>query len=314
MILSMPLKNQLQAARGASDAVCDSAPFIYGLLFAVLACAAYLELARAIPQSKAPAAATAAAAPPSPQLWVSGAWRSSLYLRCPLEAAVTLTLASAGALVMPTRERRGALGWLLLVWIYATRVLVPEPWPGCEFHLGELYVWAVLVQRAPLAGQAQLGTFMARWWPVWGLACGLLLPPGRWGRMDRSPSAHLGLRARHYLVEAIAVLAFTTIPSAGAQHAPPIPEALRCHLPWLSRWSLFAFCTHWAIYHLIPGAPGGLLVVCATAIPFRPAFELQQQHLKKKEQLHRLPPLPSQPQQQQQQQGTSGGAAMTEIS
>merc|ERR1712232_903327 len=40
------------------------------------------------------------------------------------------------------------------------------------------------------------------------------------------------------------------------------------HLPWLSWWSLLAFCSHKAVYYVIGGRPWGISVVLSSIVPF----------------------------------------------
>mmetsp|Transcript_67987 Transcript_67987/g.157789 ORF Transcript_67987/g.157789 Transcript_67987/m.157789 type:complete len:274 (+) Transcript_67987:46-867(+) len=196
---------------------------------------------------------------------VAPRWVSQQVPRLILESAIIMLLVALGVHVLPLRSR-GLLGWSMLLGIYSFRIARPEPRPGTEIHLVDLYNWSVFVQLCPLAGQAATGLAMARWWPLWVLACGLLLRPGVAAELSQCPPGAVLERLRFYTVEVTCVLAFTTIPSAGLGHTLPIPDSLRKHhLAWLNLWALLAFCTHRAALILLPTWPWGTLIVFVPA-------------------------------------------------
>lgn len=188
-------------------------------------------------------------------------------LRLAAESLAAALLPVVGLRVL-SKDRHDFLGWMMLAWIYATRILNAEPRPGTEFHLFDLFAFALFVQQVPLRGQATVGLNMARWWPLLVFVCGFLLHPGLRLRLDLWPSASLAERARHYVVEVVAVTAFTAIPAAGPERTLPVPDSLRSHLPWANLWALFAYCSHYAIYRVVQVQPLGVLVVFAAALPF----------------------------------------------
>merc|ERR1719310_2481804 len=99
---------------------------------------------------------------------------------------MTAFIAAVGHHILP-EERRNLLGWILAVWIYGTRLVHREDRPGLEFHFVDLYMWAFVVQLVPLAGQIKLGQRMLHSWPIWAIACALILVPGEFGRRDQHP-------------------------------------------------------------------------------------------------------------------------------
>jgi len=187
------------------------------------------------------------------------------------EAGVTAVVAMAGRRLLPAPQL-DLLGWLLLVWIYATRVLHAEPRPGTELHFHELFVFAVSVHLVPLRWQESIGLGFTRWWPVLLVAGGMLLHPGLRQRLDLLPPPSGLERARHYLVECACVLAFTTIPALGPERTFRVPD-----VRWLNNWALFAYCAHFAIYRLLPNELG-VAVVLASAVPFAAVSLRGQRH------------------------------------
>lgn len=178
------------------------------------------------------------------------------------EIFVSLLFTSIAAYFLPA-QGQGVIGWITLFWMYATRVAIREQRPGLEFHFIELYIWAMVVQKIPLMGQERVGVIMARSWPLFLVAIALIKPPGAFGRIDRIPFTSWGLRLRQYIPEALTVVGFISVPSAGPKETLPFLDAFEPHMGWLSNWALLAFVSHKAIYYLL-GGPLGLPVVLCT--------------------------------------------------
>jgi len=168
------------------------------------------------------------------------------------ESACTLLLAML-ALDFVRLQQQDLTGWVLLVWIYATRCLRAEPRPGHEIHLHDLLVFAVFVQQIPLRGSKTIGALLAQAWPILLLLGGFMLHPGLKQRLDLEPPSGLVARVRHYTLEALCVVAFTTIPTAGPERTIPLPDCIRRNISWANHWALFAYCSHYAIYRLLLG-------------------------------------------------------------
>lgn len=173
-------------------------------------------------------------------------------MRVLAESSVTLMLATLALDFMPPQQQ-DLTGWVLLMWIYATRSLRAEPRPGHEIHLHDLFVFAVFVQQNPLRGSKPLGTLLAQSWPILLLVGGFMLHPGLKQRLDLEPPATINARMRHYSVEALCVVAFTTIPTAGPERTIQLPNCIRRDMSWANNWALFAYCSHYAIYRLLLG-------------------------------------------------------------
>jgi len=185
-----------------------------------------------------------------------------------VSAATFVTLLQAAFYVHRLPEaRRGIAGWILLAWIYGIRVAVCVPRPGLEMHLVDLYIWALFVQKVPLRGRRVVGLAMARWWPFLLFACGVLQRPGLKGRFDQTPHASVLERLEQYTPEVAVVLAFTSIPSVGIPDTLQMPNYIKQHSQWLTRWSLFAFISHKAVYYVVQPLPYGLALVVLAA-PF----------------------------------------------
>lgn len=186
----------------------------------------------------------------------------------------TALLAALGCRLLPA-GRVGLLGWILLAWIYATRLVHREDRPGLEFHFVDLYMWAFVVQLVPLSGQAWIGQKMVHSWPIWAIACALIIVPGIQGRMDQHPFPHIVERFRQYVPEFVFVLAFTTIPCAGSGETLSFSEGAARHMSWLNYWSLFAYMAHKAVYdlaELIPVPLLGLVLVSGSMLIFYYTF------------------------------------------
>lgn len=188
-----------------------------------------------------------------------------------VKCGVTLALSFIGVLTVP-KDFEGLLGWCILGWIYGNRVIIREPRPGSEFHLADLYVWALLVQRLPLLGREAVGRVFVHWWPYWMVMCGIVLTPGLHIRADQHPAVEMEGRLRHYAVEVCAVLAFHSVPTAGPDLTNPVPQSFRTHMAWLNQWSLFAFIVHKAVYNLVGGWPWGISIMMVSGLPFLALF------------------------------------------
>eukprot|EP00439_Symbiodinium_sp_Y106_P065124 s3086_g10.t1 len=149
---------------------------------------------------------------------------------------------------------KGFLGHASWLFLYSTRLLRRQPRPvGPELHLGELFFWAFTAKLVPMAGQEAIGRLMTKLWPFLLVACGLLLRPGVFGRKDQYPWDSWDDRARMYLGEFIACMAFLTIPAANLPDKLAFPQSWRRHMVWLNWWSLLAFMSHKAFYYLVDG-------------------------------------------------------------
>lgn len=163
------------------------------------------------------------------------------------ETSCLLLLSSVACVVLDGRAEQSYVGWVMLAFIFLSRIIKAEPRPGSELHLVDLFIWAVLVELVPLAGQAQLGIVLAQAWPLWAIPCGVMLGfgPGRGDAMY--PSAHIIMRLRFYIVEMVLVLAFTAIPAAGPKGTLVLPTWMARPFVHLRKLTLLAFCTHKAI-------------------------------------------------------------------
>jgi len=193
-------------------------------------------------------------------LWHKGVTVFDQEIRVCGEVLVTTLLAAFLTYMLPA-TRRGLTGWVLLLWIFGTRIAHQEPRPGSDIHYMDLYIFSFYVQKVPLLQQARLGQLMASLWPIWGVGSGLLLKPGTRARLDLMPFDSAALRLRQYLPELAVVLAFTCIPSAGPDATLTFPKATGPHLAWLSWWGLLAFVSHKAVYYVVTPMPWGLAVV-----------------------------------------------------
>jgi hypothetical protein len=156
--------------------------------------------------------------------------------------------------------------------MYVVQIAHESPMYGYWMHLIEIYLWAVYVHRYPLAGARRVGFGLSRGWPFVFVCAGIISSfPGQdsfGARVDKWSFPQAGVRARHYVIEALFLLAFVTIPTLGAEHTVITPKLMGKHLPWLNWWSLLAFCYHKAVYYLIGGQPWGISVVFGSALPF----------------------------------------------
>ena len=178
-----------------------------------------------------------------------------------------LTLAATSVLKLPAKWH-GVSGWVLLAYIYAVQVGFANDKFGYWIHLVNIYIWAFFVQRTPLHGTEKVGAFIAEGWILIYLpVCLVGLTPGSIGRDDHSKEMHL--RARHYCLEALIVVSYTTIPTAGRQRTLPMPAILRRHVPWMKWWSLFIFSCHMGVYYAIPldRSPGPTIQQCGGKKP-----------------------------------------------
>merc|ERR1712232_1204167 len=99
-------------------------------------------------------------------------------------------------------------------WLYAVQITAANPKAGYWCHLVDLYIWAFFVQRVPLLRTEEVGAFIAEGWIliyVPALLFGVF--PGHEGRFDKFPWEMHHYRARHYLLEGLMVLSFTTVPT-----------------------------------------------------------------------------------------------------
>jgi len=184
-------------------------------------------------------------------------------LRLSTYCIMTAWIAAVGLHFLP-QSHKGLLGWIMLLWIYGTRVAHKEDRPGLEFHLVDLYIWAFVVQLAPLAGQAVIGEQMARWWPAWAISIALIMVPGQHGRMDQYPFPNMAMRlCSQYWPEFLVVVAFTTIP-CGKTGRNSFPDWAADHMAWLNTWCLFAYLCHWATYLLVGMPYPGCLLIFST--------------------------------------------------
>lgn len=191
---------------------------------------------------------------------------SQQQILCLSTKTALIGLISSLGLMFFQEEQQGILGWILIAFIYGNRVAFREARPGSEFHLVDVYVLGCIVAMVPLMGQERIGTHMASWWPVWGIFCGLMLPPGAHGRLDQHPSEDILLRTRHYLVETICVLAFLSIPSGAEEVTIPLPRILLPHLRWLNWWALSSFIFHKGVYYVATPYPFGLSIIFGSTI------------------------------------------------
>jgi len=169
------------------------------------------------------------------------------------ESSMLLLIATLSVDVLPSKHC-DLIGWFLLAWIEGTRIARQEVTPGSEIHLCDLFMFAVFVHFVPLRQSRRIGMFFAQAWTIPFMLAGFLIAPGVDKRMDLFPSEYMNIRARYYAVELMAVLAFTTIPTAGLEYTVPLPDVLRRNMGWATNWALFAYCAHYAIYRLILGA------------------------------------------------------------
>lgn len=181
-------------------------------------------------------------------------------MRLVCECLLTGTIASVGYFFLPA-SHKGLLGWILLAWIYGTRMVHKENRPGLEFHFVDIYIWSFVVALVPLSGQASLGWAMVRTWPIWVVGVKLLLVPGLTQRVDQYPFPNIFMRIfRLYLPEIMLVLAFVCIPSQGTEGVVVFPEIVARQMEWLNWWSLVAYMSHWAIYILCMPCIGIVIV------------------------------------------------------
>eukprot|EP00931_Biecheleriopsis_adriatica_P065726 TRINITY_DN4020_c0_g1_i3.p1 TRINITY_DN4020_c0_g1~~TRINITY_DN4020_c0_g1_i3.p1 ORF type:complete len:516 (-),score=80.76 TRINITY_DN4020_c0_g1_i3:174-1721(-) len=196
-------------------------------------------------------------------------------LRVCTESTVNLLLASA-AMDLLAVEHHDMIGWFLLVWIYLTRICHAEPRPGHEVHLGDLFVFALFVQRVPLRGSAAVGLACAQLFFIIAFICAFLLHPGLQRRLDLDPSEFMLERIRNYSLEFLVVVAFTTVPTVGPDRTIPFPDVIQRNLLWANKWALFAYCAHFAIYRLMLGphwsgtesTPWGVVLVLGSSCLF----------------------------------------------
>ncbi|CAE7212812.1 unnamed protein product [Symbiodinium pilosum] len=170
-------------------------------------------------------------------------------LECLLHVLMLCVLAEH----LPMRWK-GFLGHASWLFLYSTRLARRQPRPlGPELHLGEVFFWAFTTKLVPMAGQEAIGRVMTKLWPFLLVACGLLLRPGVFGRMDQYPWDSFADRVRMYLCEFIACMAFLTIPVSNLPDKLAFPQSWRRHMVWLNWWSLLAFMSHKAFYYLVDG-------------------------------------------------------------
>lgn len=218
-------------------------------------------------------------------LWCFLVWHSGLsatfaihLLRCAGSVGGNASMAAFGAWGL-SDEHRKFVGWAMLAWMYVVQTAHVSSKSGYWAHLVNIYLWAVFVHRCPLAGARHVGFGLAKGWPfVFVLGSIVSSFPGmdNFGhRVDRSSSPDLIVRVRHYFIEVLFLLGFTTIPLLGSEHTISMPKLLGKHLPWLNWWSLLSFCDHKAVYYVIGGHPWGILLVLSSAVPFYGLYVLR---------------------------------------
>jgi len=188
------------------------------------------------------------------------------FLRVLAQASVSLLITTFGLNFLP-KSSHDLLGWVLFAWMFVTRIAHPEPQLGLWFHLVEVFFFAMVVQHRPMRGQAAVGTFFVKWWPLGLVLIGTLLQPGLNLRQDLNPSQEIEGRARFYVVEGLMVLAFATVPSAD-QDMLPVAGRMKATAFLASRWASFAFITNYAIRTAAPTSLCGSLLLAASAVPF----------------------------------------------
>jgi hypothetical protein len=207
---------------------------------------------------------------------ITGDSSNEVMLRAATTTLALLVVAAGSVFALPTKWR-GMSGWILLACLYLVQVAAQSPKFGYWCHLVDLYIWAFLVQRVPLLGTASIGAFIAESWLLIFIPSVLFGAfPGHKGRLDKWPLEAPHLRLRHYFLEALFVVTYTTVPSAGVKRTIPMPAWVRPHVPWMSWWSLLVFSFHKGLYLAIQfdSSPWPLAMALGSSFPFAALYFL----------------------------------------
>jgi len=161
-------------------------------------------------------------------------------------------------------EKANMTVWWLLLSLYFRRSFVSRERVDHVFHVFNMFFVGFIATFLGMRHRGHICKLVIRYWFMVVFICGILAVPGLKRSLEEDPINDYWIRLRVGLIETIFVICWLTGGDQMVDHKIFTEDKLQ----WVSYWSLLVYCSHVALFMVLPNQLwAGWLVLIMEAIP-----------------------------------------------